>query len=62
MHVNYTVYRADKKEILLAPTSLVTNVAITFRTTPEKLLILHAVTYARRNYLDEIGNFCNHVK
>lgn len=29
MHVSYTVYRADKKEILLAPTSLVTNVAIT---------------------------------
>lgn len=54
MHVSYTVYRADKKEILLAPTSLVT--------TPEKLLILHAVTYARRNYLEEIGNFCNHVK
>lgn len=29
MHVNYTLYRADKKDILLAPTSLVTNVAIT---------------------------------
>lgn len=44
MHVNNKVYRADRKGILLAPTNLVTNVAMT-KTTPENLLILHAKSF-----------------